>query len=106
MSKDTNLCAAKTRAIHQAGVNQLVENDDVLFAEQCADRANRRGVAGGKTNRSFGAFEGGKELFKLVVWTKGATDQTRSAGAGAIPFGRFDGSSLQGRVVGEAEIVI
>ena len=54
--KDAEFRAAQTRGIHDAGVNQFINNDDVVLAEQRGDGAERGGVAGGKCQRGLRFF--------------------------------------------------
>ena len=64
--KDTKFRAGKFGGVHNASVNQLVENDDVTLADQCGDGAERCGIAGGKSQRGFRFFEGSERFFQFV----------------------------------------
>ena len=77
MGEDAHFCAAKPRSIHNAGVNEFVENNDVVFAEQCADGSKRRGIAGRESERGFGVFEGGKRFLKFVMRRQRTANQPR-----------------------------
>ena len=98
--------AAEPRGVHDAGVDQFVEHDDVILAEQRADGADGRGVAGGETQRGFGVFEGGERFLQFVKRRERAANQARGAGAGAEFFDGLDGGFFQNRIIGEAEIIV
>jgi hypothetical protein len=55
VGKNADFGADKPRGVHDAGMNEFVENDDVVLAEQRANGADRRRVTGGKSQRGFGA---------------------------------------------------
>ncbi len=57
MVKHAQFRAAETGGVHDAGVDQFVQDDEVVLAKQGADGAEGRGVASGETERGFGAFE-------------------------------------------------
>ncbi len=98
--------AAEAGRVHDAGVDELIQDDDVVFAEQGADGAEGRGVAGGEAERGFGAFEGGQRFVQFLVGRERTADQARGTGAGAVALDGFDGRFLEGRFVGEAEVVV
>jgi len=104
-AKTRSLRAGQLRGVHNAGVNQLINDDDVILAEQRGDGAQRRGVAGGKSQRGFGRFESGERFLQFVKRRQRAAIR-RDAPAPAPNFstaptaGRF-----QRRMIGEAEIV-
>ena len=64
--EDAEFCAGKAGGVHDAGVNQLVENDDVVLANERGDGAERGGVAGGECERSLCSFEVGERFFKFM----------------------------------------
>ena len=106
VGKDADFCAAEPGGVHDAGVNQFIENDDVILAEQRADGSDGCGIAGRKTQRGFGAFEAGERFLQFVMRRQRAANQPRRAGAGAKFFHGLDGGFLEQRVVGEAEIIV
>ena len=60
MGKDAELGAGKPGGVHDAGVDQLVENDDVAFVNNCGDGAEGGGVTGGKGQRGLGLLKRGQ----------------------------------------------
>ena len=65
--EDAEFRPAEPRGVHEAGVNKLVEDDDVVVAEQGADRAGGGGIAGGKTERRFDSLESSERLLQFVM---------------------------------------
>ena len=106
MGEDTQLRAGQLRGVHNAGVNQLINDDDVILAEQRGDGAERRGVAGGKSQRGFGRFESGERFLQFVKRRQRAANQTRRARARAKFLHGADSRRFQRRMIGEAEIVV
>ena len=106
MGKDAQLCAAQARGVHDAGVNELVEDDDVIFAQQGADGSDGGGIAGGETQRGFGAFEIGEGFFKFVVRGERTANQPGRAGTSAEFFNSLDRRLFQNRIVGETKIIV
>ena len=86
VGEDAQFGAGKPRGIHDAGVNQFINDDDVILAEQGADGADGRGIAGGKYQRGFGAFECGQRFFQFMKRRQRAANQPGRAGAGAKLF--------------------
>ena len=95
VGEDAEFRAGKSGGVHDAGVNQLVEDDDVVLAEQRGDGAEGGGVAGGKSQRGFGVLEGGECFFQFVKRRERAANQPRRARAGAEFFHGLDGGFLQ-----------
>src|SRR3984957_11802058 len=87
-------------------MDELVENHNVVLAEQRANRADGRCVTAGKCKRSLGFFESGERLIKFVKRRERAANQSRSARARAEFFNGFDRRFLQKRVVRKAEIIV
>ncbi len=106
VGEDTNFCAAEPGGVHNAGVNKLVEDDDVIFAQQGADGSGGGGIAGGETQRGFGAFEIGEGFFKFVVRCERTANQPGRAGTSAESFNGLDCRFLQNRIVGETKIIV
>ena len=77
VAEDAQLGAAEPGGIHDAGMHQFIQDDDVILVQQCADRADGRGVAGGKAERGLGAFEGGERFFQFA----GGAPANRRSGA-------------------------
>ncbi len=95
MGKDAQFRAGKAGGIHDAGVDEFVEDDDVVLAGERADGADGGGVAGGKGERGLGLLEGGEGGFQFVMRRERAADEPGSAGAGAELFHGLDGGFLQ-----------
>ena len=106
VGKHAQFRAAQFCGVHDAGMNELVENDDVVFAEQRANRADGGGIAGGKRERGFGFFEVGERFFKFMKRRKRAANQSRRAGACAEFFNGLDRRFFQNRIVGKPEIIV
>ena len=100
------LCAGEAGGIHDAGMDQLIEDDDVVRADQRADGAESCGVAGGEAERGGGAFERGERFFEFVVGRQRAADQARGASAGAKAFDGLDGSFLEGGLIGQTQVIV
>src|ERR1019366_330155 len=66
----------------------------------------RGGVAGGKSERGLGFFEGGERFFQFVKRRERAADESRCAGAGAEFFNGANRSFLQRWMIGEAEVIV
>ena len=64
------------------------------------------GVAGGKGQRGFGAFEIGQRFFQFMKRRERAANQTRRPGPGAKFFNGRDGGFFQDRMIGKAEIIV
>ena len=87
-------------------MNEFVEDDDVVFARQRGDGAERGGVAGGKSERGLGFFEGGERGFEIVKRRELAANQPRRARARAEFFHGLDGGLFQRGMIGQAEIIV
>ena len=57
MRINTDGCAALARAVDNAGVVELVEDDDVALADQRGDRPDVRGITAAKNDGRLFAFE-------------------------------------------------
>ena len=106
MVEDAQFRARKPGGIHDTGVNELVEDDDVIFAGECCDSSDGSGVAGGKNQCCLGFLEGGERFFQFVKWRKRTANQTRCTRARAEFFHGLDGRRFQRGMIGEAEIVV
>ena len=106
MGEDAELGAGEAGGIHDAGMDQLVQDDDVVLAQQGADGAEGSGVAGGEAEGGLGALEGGERFVQFVMGRQRTADEARSARAGTVAFHGFDGRLFQGRVVGQAKVIV
>lgn len=106
MGKDADFRAGQPRGVHDAGVNELVENENVALADQRGDGAQRGGIARGESQRGFRALERGQRLLQLVKRRERAADQPRRARARAKFFHGGAGGGFQRGVIREAEVVV
>ena len=98
LSSRERLLCGKTRddrprefgRIDEAGVRELVENDDVAFAHQGGNGAHRSAVAVGKKSGVVALLEGRNLFLKFAMIVKGPANEAGGGGSGAILFGRCD----------------
>ena len=79
MRKDADFRAAEFCGIHDAGVNEFIQNDDVRLTQQGADRALGRGIAAGEDQSGLGFLELGECGFQFVEGGKRAANQSGCA---------------------------
>jgi hypothetical protein len=101
-----NFGAGEAGAVDDAGVVELVGEDEVFFAEDAGDSACVGGKAGLEDDAGFHSFEGGDLFFELHVDVHGAGDGADGAGAYAVFFCGGDGGFFEPGVVAEAEVVV
>ena len=65
--EDAEFGTGQAGAVHERSVDQFVQDDNVVFAEEGADGAQGGGVTGGKTDGSLRAFEAGNGLLQFLV---------------------------------------
>ncbi len=106
MAEDFDLCFGETGAVDDAGVVELVGEDEVFFAEDAGDGAGVCGEAGLEDDASFDTFKGGDLFFELHVDAHGAGDSADGSGAYAESFCRGDGGFFEFGVVAETEVVV
>jgi len=104
--KDTDRRTAQPRAIHEAGVAELIEDDDVLRSDERGNCPERGGIAGGETERGLRALEARKRGFELGVRGLAAADESGGAGTRAITIERGRGGVAQARIIGKVEVVV
>ena len=106
VAKDFNGGAGEAGAVNDAGVVELVGEDEVLFAE---DGAHGAGV-GGKTaledHAGFDVLEAGDLFLEIHVDAHGSGDGPHRAGADAKGARGGQGGLNQLGVVGQAEVVV
>ncbi len=68
VTKNPELRAGQLRGVHDAGVDKLVEDDDIAFAQQRANGSEGGRVAGGKSQCGFGALEIGQRFLQFMKW--------------------------------------
>ena len=106
MREDAELRAAETSAIDDAGVDELIDDDDVVLVEQGRDGAEGGGVAAGETQRSFGGFECGERFFEFAMRRERAADESGRAGARTEIARGVRGGFRKRGFVGEAEVIV
>ena len=67
VSENAQPGAAQPGGVNDRGVHKAIENDDVVAAEQRANRSQCGGVTAGKAQGGFGSLEGGKSGVEFVV---------------------------------------
>jgi hypothetical protein len=100
------LRARQPRAVDQAGVVERVRKNRVAGAHQRRHDADVGGVARIKIQRARQAHKGRELAFQRRVGRAVAADQRRSAGPHAIRLRAFTGRLHQGRVRGQAQVVV
>src|ERR1700722_2162463 len=106
VAEDLDLRAGEPCAVDDAGVVELVGEDEVVFAKDGADSAGVGCEARLKDDAGLDAFEGCDLFFELDVDAHGAGDSADGAGAYAILFRCCNRSLAQLRMIAEAEVVI
>jgi hypothetical protein len=106
VAEDFDLCSREACAVDDAGVVELVGEDEVFFAEDAGDGAGVGGEAGLEDDAGLDALEGGDLFFELYVDVHGAGDGADCSGAYAVFFCGGDGGFFEARVVAEAEVVV
>jgi hypothetical protein len=106
VTEHAHLRARKPRGINDAGVDQLVHDDDIVAVKQSADDAGGGGVAGGKGERGRSAFERGQRFLQNVMRRQRAAEQAGSARARAKFVDSVHGGFLQSRIIGQTEVIV
>ena len=106
VAEDLDLRAGEAGAIDDAGVIELVGEDEVFFAENARDGSGVGGEAGLEDDAGFDAFECGDLFFELHVDAHRAGDGADGSGAYAVFLRGGDGRLAKLGVIAEAEVVI
>ena len=106
VAEDFDLGFGEACAVDDAGVVELVGEDEVVFAEDTGDGAGVGCKAGLKDDTGLDTFENGDLFFKLHVNVHGARDGANGARAYTEFFCGGDCRLFQFGVVAEAEIII
>ena len=106
VSEDPQPRPALPRRIDATGVDELVDDDDVVLLQQRADRPDGRGVSGRKRQRRLGTLERGDGFLKFVMGIQRTADQARSPGADAEVAHCPGGGFLKNWVGRKTEVVV
>ncbi len=90
----------------RAHFDELVEDDDVVLADERGDRAKGGGIAGRKSERGFGGLELSEGRLQFMMGCQRAADEPRGAGAGAKVAHGASRGFLEGWMSGEAQVVV
>ena len=104
--KDLDRRAAQAAAVDDAGVIELVGDDDVILGQDCRHRAGVRREAALKDDDGLDLLEFRQLPFELHVHRHRAGDGAHRAGADAELLDRFERLLPQPRVRREPEIVV
>lgn len=103
---DAKCGAAQAAAVDQTRVAEAVGEDESVFPDQRLNGADIRQIAGCEGECGFSVFEPGECRFEFFVGRKGAADETRGPGSCPVLTRRFDGRFYDGRVGGQAQVII
>ena len=106
VAEDFDLGAREAGAVDDAGVIQLVGDDEVFLAENRGDGAGIGGEAGLEDHAGFDVLEARNLFFQLHVDRHGAGDGAHRAGADAVLLRGFERGFAQLGVSGQSEIVV
>ncbi len=106
VGEDPDHGLAPARGIDEAGVGELVQNEDIAFAGEGADRPVGRGVPAGEREGGLDVFEAGEALLELQMGAERSADEAGGARADAELIDRPLRGLAQGRVRREAEVVV
>ena len=96
--EDADLGAAGRGSVDDAGVVELVEQDDIVGAGQRADGGEVGHVAGRQDEGGLGAFEGGQGSLQFGVEARVAADQSAAAATPAEAAGSISSGGGQARI--------
>ena len=102
----THLRLRKPRAVDDAGVVELVADDEIFFAEDGADRSGVRGESTLEDHAGFHVLEESDLFLKLHVQLHGACDGADCSWADAEFFRRGDRSLDELRVIAQPQIIV
>ncbi len=106
VAKDLDGGAGEARAVDDAGVVELVGEDEVLFAEDGADGAGVGGKSALEDDAGLDILEAGDLFFQIHVDAHGSGDGADRSGAHAEGARGGQGSLDQPGVVCEAQVVV
>ena len=103
---DRDARARQAAAVDDAAVVQAVAEDDVVAVDQRGNNPQVGRVPRGKCNRGFCAQKPSHAVFEFGVWGHIARNQRGRRGAVAVRRDRVNGRAFEGRMVGQAQIVV
>ena len=106
VAEDERFGRRELRAGEEAGMRQLVDQDEIFRSRERWDDAEIGEVAGAEHAGRLGSFDAGEAGFELAKQRIIAGDETRGAAARAVTLDRRDGGGLDGGMMGEAQIVV
>ena len=106
MAKDLDRGAREARAVDDAGVVELVGEDEVLFAEDGADGAGVGGESALKDDAGLDVLEARNLFFELHVDAHGSGDGAHRARAHAEGARGGEGGFNELGMVGQAKVVV
>ena len=106
MGVDHGASRAETATVDNRGVIEAVGEDDILRFQQPLENAGIGGIAGVEEKSALGPLEGGEALLELAMGEHTAGDEAAAAAADTVTRSRRQRRLDQGRMLGEAEIVV
>ena len=106
VAENLDLGAGEARAVDDAGVVELVGEDEVFFAEDRGDGSGVGGESALEDDAGFDIFEGRDFFFELHVDLHGSGDGADGSGTDAVIFGGLDGGFPKLRVGRQTEVVV
>ncbi len=100
------VAAAELGARPQAGMSQLIDQNEVFVAEKRGDHPEIGEIAGAEHAGRLAPLEPGEAVLKLGIERVVAGDQAGGAGAKAVAHQRLVGGGKNRRVADEVEIVV
>ena len=98
--------AAQLGAAPQAGMRELVDQEEVFFARQGWNDAEIGQITGAEHAGALGSLEPGEAVFQLGIERVIAGDEPRGPGADPVARERLARRRNDRRVLGEIEIVV
>ena len=103
---DDDFGAAQAAAVDDAGVVELVAEDDAVFGAECLEDADVCHVAGVVEQGGFCMLEAGEGFLQLCMERQCTGGQAGAAGAGAEEADGILGRGFYARLVDEAEVAV
>ena len=106
MSENFYFGAGEARAVNDAGMVELVGQNEIFFAEDAGDSAGIGGEAGLKDDAGFDTLEARDLFLEFHMDMHGACNGSDGSGAYTIFFCGGNGSFLELGMVAEAEVIV